>query len=53
MTENFTTSFDSQVTTSFGFTALPLVTIGETIPETTGALNSSSAGDYQPVGILD
>ena len=32
---------------------LPLVTIGETIPGTTGALNSSTAGDYQPVGILD
>jgi hypothetical protein len=31
----------------------PLVTIGETIPGTTGALNSSTAGDYTPVGILD
>ncbi|MEO1799552.1 MAG: alkaline phosphatase PhoX [Cyanobacteria bacterium J06629_2] len=53
MTTNFTTSFDSQVTTNFGFTSTPLVTIGETIPGTTGALNSSTAGDYQPVGILD
>jgi len=53
MTDNFTTSFDSQLTTSFGFNALPLVTIGETISGTTGALNSSTAGDYQPVGILD
>ncbi|WP_304412194.1 alkaline phosphatase PhoX [Synechococcus sp. PCC 7336] len=30
-----------------------MVTIGEIIPGTTGALNSSTAGDYQPVGILD
>lgn len=53
MSENFTTSFDSQVTTNFGFTSIPLVTIGETIPGTTGALNSTTEGDYQPVGILD
>lgn len=49
----FTTSFDPQIIGENGYTILPLVTIGETIPETTGALNSSTAGDYQPVGILD
>ncbi len=53
MSANFTTSFDSQVTTNFGFTSIPLVTIGETISGTTGALNTTTAGDYQPVGILD
>ncbi len=31
----------------------PLLTIGETISGTTGALNPLSAGDYTPVGVLD
>ena len=50
---NFTTAFPSQVIGQNGFVPVPLVTIGETIPGTTGALNSSTAGDFQPVGILD
>ena len=48
---NFTTAFESQVIGQNGFVPVPLVTIGETIPGTTGALNSSTAGDFQPVGI--
>ncbi|QDU85071.1 hypothetical protein Pla163_21960 [Planctomycetes bacterium Pla163] len=31
----------------------PLLTIGETLTGTTGALNPSSAGSYTPVGVLD
>ena len=31
----------------------PLLTIGETLKGTTGALNPSTAGDYVPVGVLD
>lgn len=49
----FQTTFDSQVIGQGPFVPLPLVTIGETIPGTTGVLNSSSAGDFQPTGILD
>ena len=52
-TMTFQTTFDSQFIPAEGFEVQPLVTIGETIPGTTGALNSSTAGDYQPVGILD
>ena len=36
-----------------GFAAVPIFTVGETFTGTTGALNSSTAGDYTPVGILD
>ena len=49
----FTTALPAQITGQNGFNVLPLVTIGEAISDTTGALNSSTAGDYQPVGILD
>ncbi|MGF1536989.1 MAG: alkaline phosphatase PhoX [Elainellaceae cyanobacterium] len=49
----FTTSFAPQLIGQNGYTVVPLVTIGETIPGTTGALNASTAGGYQPVGILD
>jgi len=35
-----------------GYTSTPLVTIGNTLVST-GALNSSSAGSFTPVGILD
>ena len=31
----------------------PILTIGETLTGTTGALNPSTAGDYVPVGVLD
>lgn len=31
----------------------PLITIGEVISGTTGALNASTAGDYVPVGVFD
>lgn len=50
---SFTTAFPSQVIGQNGYSVIPLVTIGEIIPGTTGALNSSTEGDYQPVGILD
>ena len=36
-----------------GYTVQPILTIGETIAGTSGALNPSTAGDYTPVGILD
>ena len=36
-----------------GYTVTPLFTVGDTLSGTTGALNSTSAGDYVPVGILD
>lgn len=36
-----------------GFGVTPLFTVGEVFNGTTGALNSFSVGDYQPVGILD
>jgi len=36
-----------------GATVTPLVTIGQTLAGTSGALNSTSAGNYQPAGILD
>jgi glycerophosphoryl diester phosphodiesterase len=36
-----------------GWTAKPIFTIGETIDNTTGDLNSSTAGKYTPVGVLD
>ena len=35
------------------WTAEPILTVGETISGTTGALNPTTAGDYTPVGILD
>lgn len=36
-----------------GFTVEPFFTVGETLADTTGALNSTTAGDYTPPGILD
>src|SRR4051794_17196357 len=36
-----------------GFSVLPLLTVGETLLATTGALNDCSAGRYTPVGGLD
>jgi len=33
--------------------SMPLLTIGETLENTNGALKSTTAGDYTPVGILD
>lgn len=36
-----------------GYKALPILTIGETLEDTSGALNGSTAGDYTPVGVLD
>jgi len=36
-----------------GFNVDAIFTVGETIPGTSGALNSTTAGDYTPVGILD
>ncbi len=36
-----------------GYLVNPIFTIGDTFENATGALNSSSAGNYSPVGILD
>jgi 2',3'-cyclic-nucleotide 2'-phosphodiesterase (5'-nucleotidase family)/Ca2+-binding RTX toxin-like protein len=36
-----------------GFEARAIFSVGDTITDTTGALNASTAGDYAPVGILD
>lgn len=36
-----------------GFEARAIFSVGDTISDTTGALNASTAGDYTPVGILD
>jgi len=36
-----------------GFWAQDFFTIGQTISDTSGALNASTAGDYTPVGVLD
>lgn len=45
---------DSMAVGANGYSvSAPLLTIGETLSGTTGALNSSTAGDYTPVGILD
>ena len=43
----------SMLTGENGFSAVPIFTVGETFSGTTGALNSTTAGDYTPVGILD
>ncbi len=45
--------FDPMLIGENGFQAHQILTIGETLTETTGALNGNTAGDYQPVGILD
>lgn len=36
-----------------GYAVTPLLTVGQTIPGTTGDLNSTTAGDYAPLGVLD
>ncbi len=36
-----------------GYTVTSLLTIGETLTGTTGALNSTTSGNYTPTGILD
>lgn len=36
-----------------GWTVNPILTVGETLSATTGALNPTTAGDYTPPGILD
>jgi phosphodiesterase/alkaline phosphatase D-like protein len=36
-----------------GYAVTPLFTVGQTISGTTGALNSTTAGDYDPMGVLD
>ena len=45
---------NSMATGVNGYTvSAPLLTIGETLTGTTGALNPSTTGDYTPVGVLD
>jgi hypothetical protein len=36
-----------------GYKALPILTVGETLEHTSGALNASTVGDYTPVGEFD
>jgi len=36
-----------------GWTVQPILTVGETLSGTTGALNPTTAGDYTPPGVLD
>ena len=36
-----------------GWTVDPILTVGETLSGTTGALNPTTAGDYTPVGVID
>ncbi|MFM9941140.1 MAG: ExeM/NucH family extracellular endonuclease [Hyphomicrobiaceae bacterium] len=36
-----------------GYQVVPLLTIGDKVTGTTGALNVTSAGSYQPIGVLD
>ena len=49
----FRTSEAAMMTGEGDFIVLPLLTIGETLSGTTGALNSSTAGAYTPPGVLD
>jgi len=49
----FTTTQPSQVQGLEGYSVNPIFTVGETITGTTGALNSTTAGNYTPIGILD
>ncbi|TWU27908.1 choice-of-anchor I family protein [Novipirellula artificiosorum] len=44
---------DSMAVGENGFSVTPIFTVTETFSGTTGALNSSTAGDYTPPGILD
>ncbi|TWT70697.1 choice-of-anchor I family protein [Crateriforma conspicua] len=43
----------SMMTGLAGFEVQPIFTVADVISGTTGALNATTAGDYQPVGILD
>lgn len=36
-----------------GYKVVPIITVGDIVPGTTGALNSTTAGNYQPPGIMD
>ena len=36
-----------------GYAVTPLFTVGQKISGTTGALNGTTAGDYNPIGVLD
>ena len=49
----FDTIQPSQVKGLGGYTVDPIFTVGDTITGTKGALNSTTAGNYTPIGILD
>jgi len=49
----FDTTQPSQVKGLGGYTVDPIFTVGDTITGTKGALNSTTAGNYTPIGILD
>ena len=49
----FVTTQPSQMIGENGFKVIPLMTIGETLTNTKGVLNNTTAGNYTPVGILD
>lgn len=36
-----------------GWTVDPILTVGDTLSGTTGALNPTTAGDYTPIGVID
>ena len=45
--------FEAMAKGENGYTTSAIHTVGQTISETSGVLNPSTAGDYTPVGILD
>ena len=51
--DGFLTQSPTQMTAENGYKILPLVTNGDVIPATTGAFNTSTAGDYAPTGTFD
>lgn len=48
----FTTTYPSMMAPQDGYAITPILTIGDTVPDATGAYTGQS-GDYTPVGILD
>ncbi len=48
-----TSAFGPMAQGEGGYTTASVLTIGETITGTSGALNATTAGDYTPVGVID
>lgn len=49
----FRSGADAMLSGENGFDVTALITVGEQLEGTSGALNSNSTGDYKPVGIMD